>query len=206
MSDKQMTMIIGALLLLVTGLLLTMPLNMSLKLKKQSSIVRLHTLSGRFFCSGVVISGTKILTAAHCVSDGTEPIEVKTAENKSLGVIGIPAAANPRSDVAIIFGDFTQFEADLIDTNANSIDTAFRSNIKSCGFPQGGKLTCFEMSDLGKYYFFYTSKDGGLWPGMSGGPVYNSDGKVIGVNSAVTEKENIFAPIVELEAMLGIRL
>lgn len=182
-----------------------------IKPAKFPSTIRLHTADGRFFCSGAVINDTTAITAAHCIVDNfgffmalsRKPIAIYTANGVNSYVVALPKAASPAADVGIIYGDFRNFEKQPIQKNANKIHEAFTLGAKACGFPWGGKLTCFSVSKLGKYFFHYTSTDGGLWPGMSGGPVVDNNGLLIGVNSAVSEKENIYAPIVEIDAMLG---
>lgn len=189
--------------------------NSSITDKRFSSIIRLHDISGRFFCSAVVVSDTIAITAAHCIQRpvgffqmalSQEPIRVYLDDGLPSFVYAFPLAANGRADVGVIQGDFRNFKKSEIETDAVKVYEAFTSKVTACGFPWGGKLTCFDMEKLGKFYFSYTAKDGSLYPGMSGGPVFNSDGKVVGINSAVSESANILAPIVEIEEMLNIKL
>jgi hypothetical protein len=135
-----------------------------------------------------------------------EPIRVHLDNGNPSFVWALPLAANGRADVGVITGDFRSFTQSAIETNAAKVYDAFTDKVTACGFAWGGSLSRFKMSKLGKYFFYYTATDGSLYPGMSGGPVFNKDGKVVGVNSAVSENANVLAPIVELESMLRIKL
>lgn len=186
---------------------------------KYSSIVRLHTEDGRFFCSGVVISKNLILTAAHCLQDfnplpgiipdelNKAPIEIRTSVNSKTNTYGMAYKAYSRADIGVIVGDFSQFETAPIEKDTEKIHKAFTNSITACGFPYGGSKACFTNTNLGKFFFHYTSTDGALFPGMSGGPVVDSStGKIVGVNSAVSGDANIYAPIIALEELLGISI
>jgi S1-C subfamily serine protease len=188
--------------------------------KKYSAIVRLHTLDGRFFCSGVVVSAGKILTAGHCVLApnpfpglipdhiSKKPIQIRTSDNIIVGVFAVPLNANSTTDIAVLVGDFTKFDIAEVEKDTLEIHNSFYKDkyIKACGFPYGGNFVCITAVDTAKYSIYYGSYDGGLWPGMSGGPVFNKHGKIIGLNQAVSKDMNIYSPLVALEELFKIKI
>lgn len=176
------------------------------RIPQNHSIVRLHTLEGQFFCSGVVVGRHTIFTAAHCV-DGADQISVRGEDGKPLGVVAKVAGANGRADFAILRGDFRRFAARPADIDPRSIMKDIQSNkrkIIACGYPWAGKLFCSTVTDR-VVMNFQIAGEGSLWPGMSGGPVIDAaTGHVIGVNSAMSGSKMIFTPLVEIYAALDV--
>lgn len=165
-------------------------------------IIRLYGPTGFFTCSGTVISKTIIVTAAHCLGGpgGFTPIlEVRAADEKPRGILGLVAGANPNSDLAVIRGNFQDFENKRLIINTNEIIRIFQSPTKhliTCGYPHGGDLTCVPLLNPKQYLFQFTGS-GFLYPGMSGGPVIDTDtGSIIAVNTAVMENEHLDATLV----------
>lgn len=179
-----------------------------------TSIVRLHDVStGRFFCSGVVISKTEILTAAHCVvresffgADIVRRVEIRSIDGQPLGLFAELINANPRQDVALLSGTFDVFDHMNVETRPQAIENSFlhSSHLKACGYPAGGALVCSTISRAKHMNFGFTA-DGWLYPGMSGGPVIDEDtGLVIAVNTAVADDRVYLSPTVELYNQLGL--
>lgn len=204
--------LVTALLGLCIGLLLVSKAGINKPRAKlahiDTSIVRLHDVeTGRFFCSGVVISDTLILTAAHCVVresffgvDVIRRVEIRTLDGKPLGLYAELQAANPRQDVALLTGSFDAFDKQEVETNPQAIEDSFlhSRHLKACGYPAGGLLTCSAITKASHMNFGFTA-DGWLYPGMSGGPVIDEEtGKVIGVNTAVADTRVYLSPTVEL--------
>ncbi len=178
-----------------------------------TSIVRLHDVStGRFFCSGVVISRNMLLTAAHCiVREGffgvevVQQVNIRTADGRDMGLIAILVGANPRQDVAVLGGDFSLFDHMDVEIAPKQLEHAYlHSAIKACGYPEGGELVCTDVTHVAHFGFGF-SADGFLYPGMSGGPVIDeATDKVIGVNTAVMESRIYLSPTIELYKQIGL--
>lgn len=173
-------------------------------------------INGKGFCSGLVISDTEVLTAAHCVVAFNMYGELLTA--KDVVVQSIPVndelliapsevvAFQGRQDVAILIGDYKGFSKIKIETNPNKDILVSNYNIASCGFPYGGELVCYRLKNPGKMgdMIFFS---GQMYAGMSGGPVIDlNTGTVYAVNHAVMPNYVVVAPIVNLfESVVEVR-
>jgi S1-C subfamily serine protease len=148
----------------------------------QRAVVRL-SVNGVFFCSGVVIGGNYILTASHCIVDaetGVMKDEVVTVEgdNGRVTVVAKPVGINLRMDWGLLHGNFTSIPA----ARLISTELTHEKNLKACGFPQGNhKVYCADLKQDGNDLFLLKTK-GLVWPGMSGGPVFDPAGNVVALN------------------------
>lgn len=186
----------------------------ALERQLDTSIVRLHDLQGRFFCSGVVISESRILTAAHCIlreslfgMEAVPKVEIRTQSNSPRQLYATPEADNDREDIAILKGDFRGLQVRPIIVDSAKLNSIFMnpdSKIIACGYPAGGPLRCSHVDQVDRMLFFFSAR-GWLYPGMSGGPVFDGSGNVIAVNQAVTEIGRIIvSPLIELFDNLGL--
>jgi S1-C subfamily serine protease len=170
---------------------------------KPLGIVRLHeVVSGHFVCTGFVIGKTTLFTAAHCIPLEMT-LEVRAADGKRTGIIAIAVGGNPRADLAIMRGRLKSFTPLLYTSDPkailNNIEGSSRK-ITACGYPYGGSLLCVPVTNR-RMYAFHIAGDGYLYPGMSGGPVFDEETKtVIALNSAVNETSILIAPLVEIYA------
>lgn len=168
--------------------------------KKLPGIVRLSTKDGQFFCSGAVISDTEVLTAAHCINPYTRDMTISSipVKGKVYETPGTATMFNPRSDTAIVTGNFKEFSKLKFDSNPEDDILLHDYDLAACGFPYAGRLVCYRLSDPIKMVDVIGAK-GQLYAGMSGGPVIDmATGTIYAVNHAVTESIVLIAPIISL--------
>ncbi len=183
--------------------------------EKHSSLVRLER--GYFFCSGVVVSDTMLITAAHCVSNNFMGMSVLTEETmtvksdpaynpNTIEVTGTAIKANGSADFAIVQGDFRQFRKAKVTTDVRML-FGLSEKIVACGFPYGAESVCYPMSKPphrpGNRTFSF-GRHGYLYPGMSGGPVLDREtNTVFAVNSAMANDDvAMLAPLIGLWRLL----
>lgn len=156
-------------------------------------LIRIHNENGEFVCSGSIVSSRYLLTAAHCISDedgnlSNEIFKIHVLMGDGTVVIfdGRAASVNHSSDNALIIGWFTKLSTMRL--ALGNVDSIQRSqHVVACGFPYGSKEDiCYVISPVSQQYFFQMASRGYLYPGMSGGPVWDVENQAaIGVNSAV---------------------
>lgn len=180
---------------------------------KDSPVVRLHDLrTGRFFCSGTVISEHLIVTAAHCIQEYVKNevvVSVKTSQNVNVNVSASVAGSNQQADYALLYGNFDKFNVMKISTDVPSILAAFYgpgARLIACGFPYAGPLVCSPVVSAAPFFFGIQS-EGFLYPGMSGGPVIDlMTGNLVACNQASTENHIILSPLINLFDSLNIKV
>jgi len=206
MKGIAIGLILSAAAILATSALTPKTAAVKLENIKYGAIVRLHDKeSGRFFCSGTVVGPHHVFTAAHCTQFVGYTVDVRPSNGLSIGNYAVVQAMNERGDVAMLKGNFSQFDIIPMEQNPAAIVESLKSNnLMLCGYPWSGKLYCNRFDYKGPYIF----QLGGLayaYPGMSGGPLLDlNTGKVIGCTSNVTEAglTNI-SPAVEIDALLS---
>lgn len=173
------------------------------------SIVRLYR-EDRFFCSGVVVGGNYLLTASHCLVDEDGHInseEIKVVNDDGSVVVKAKAVGiNLRLDWGLIRGDFSKIPGALV------VETGFNPlpAVAACGYPQGAKaLTCQVLMPYVNDGFLIKCRPGGmLFPGMSGGPVFDGEGHLVGLNVQVYKASSgggtAYSPTTGILACFGI--
>lgn len=96
-------------------------------------------------------------------------------------------------DYAVIIGDFKKFETLPL---ARGFDVRSGDLLRACGYA-GSKNppVCIDFTAISNYEFLYLGR-GYLVKGMSGGPVINGNGEVVGINAKVKANTVIMSPIV----------
>lgn len=148
-------------------------------------------------CSAVVISDTLALTAAHCVLAPKPPVNIfdvlsnkqfkypeLTFELQQNGIVlPVIAKAGNGVDFAILKGDFKGFKKAVITKEAMfDMETEY----VSCGYPRLRKHPlCIKLGKPVINHFDLMGFKAGIVPGMSGGPVYNDSGELVGLNITI---------------------
>jgi len=173
-------------------------------------------------CTGVWVSETEIVTAAHCVAgeEGMDPVGEKAyyVINKEVKeVMGDPAALHKgkvvafdeEHDVSLIKADEGGLPAHEVASLASEMP-ALGEHVYSVGHPKGmywtyaeGTVSAYrggESSEIGKVIQVNAT----IWFGNSGGGVFDSGGNLVGICSRLTRVPfmNYYAHVDYVKKML----
>lgn len=143
-------------------------------------------------CSGALISDQLILTAWHCVS-AARPIHVGWSDNPEESLDAFVVAADSNRDLAILQLEkkVTKPILQILEEKGTLVEG---DAIATIGHPMGAGLDKGGLKEGHSYIMSsgivsrvgpnHIITDMAVNPGNSGGPVFNSDGKIIAVVSA----------------------
>lgn len=140
---------------------------------KFGAVIKLHLFleEGEGYCSGVVVDATHAFTAAHCTPGLITDKTFATDETETSHVNITDYHANTRGDYAVLIGDFSKFNALLVETRRPVVVSLIKQPVSPCGYPMGQKdLVCTEAVVLSPMDSSMVAV-GEMYPGMSGGPV-----------------------------------
>lgn len=157
---------------------------------KKLSIQKDHTFrisgfspGGDWVCTAFVISDSEAVTARHCVLPLIfGPLGMLLDDDaQELKVIYVDHI----NDMAVIRGDFKARQKLTL-----SVKLAVPGDtVTACGFPMGIRIKRCATTQVTHVDLFTTRLAGPLIPGMSGGPVLNEEGQVVGINSLAYPQE-----------------
>ncbi len=172
--------------------------------KNHGEVVRLVGPTGYTFCSGSVLSDNTLITAAHCIGSwqttgfvvNNSVIEIRPASDISSGTSGTVSAYDTSTDIAWIKGDFKIYKKFRYLDSPQGLEELKQSEkfYTTCGFPLGGDLYCVDMTFVDQHEFSWLMI-GVILPGMSGGPVFTSEGVQVAMNSRVILNHSLVTPI-----------
>jgi hypothetical protein len=173
---------------------------------------------GDFRCTAAVVDAAYAVTAAHCVVNGSglgleSGMSVTDITSTHYGDVKVVGLVH-RLDYALIYGDFSNFRKFRIKHKKLELNTmqsqlairnvAYPEEYQACGYPMGARTkNCVTFVPLASWGFQVIGT-GQLFPGMSGGPVTDSSGALVGVNSAVYADKSIISPVVGIFSAFGV--
>jgi len=179
------------------------------------TVIALFDAEGRFRCSAVWV-GDRILTAHHCKYDDSQDLSYSTYSfySESLGVwtnffTATIVAENKEQDVMLLEpnGDLPYHRNAMVSPR----DPSRGEIIYPFGHPWGigyyfseGRVVAPHKVGALEPNMNWMLHNGPIFPGMSGGPVYNVEGDVLGVNSFIYNGEENLAGAVHTQSIRDI--
>lgn len=167
-------------------------------------------------CSAVVVSNKSAITAAHCVTSNLAPlakalglkitlpqIKMMLEQNGNVTPVTLYGEMSGAGvDVAYVQADFTKFsKAPISDAALFDMTTEYRS----CGHPHYRKKpVCLALGKPRSNHYHLTIFNAGIQSGMSGGPVFDDKGRLVGINIAISPRDSGGGSLVQpLAGLLG---
>lgn len=152
----------------------------------QRSVVTVR--SKESWCTGFVIGITRAVTAQHCV-----------AGSNGVLVDGLPARVlRESSNLALL--DTQVLDKPVLKLAKSSPKQG--DSVASFGHAFGGPSLVYQRQVAGYLLTGYMLLDGVISPGMSGGPVVNTAGEVVGINEATNQHVAAITPLADLKKFL----
>jgi len=121
--------------------------------------------------------------------------EVIDSNGSATGITAVAIANMDRRDFGLIRGDFRNFEKLTVD---KEFKVKKGDKLKACGFPGSVKpAICIDFEAVSQYDFSYAGISMFV-PGISGGPVLNSEGVVVGIAVASAGEYSFITPSIGL--------
>lgn len=158
--------------------------------------------------TGFIIDENVIVTNNHVISGENKVITVMGHDSMKMYEAEV-VATDQTADVAIIklknWDEFKNHMHPKILSWGNSNDLKVGQNVWSMGNPYGLGWTVAQgiishkSRPLGSKNRYFLQTTTAIYPGNSGGPLFDDDGKVIGVNTAIVGREGYFGMAIPAE-------
>jgi len=161
--------------------------------------------------SGMIISGDGFILTNNHVVDGPEDMDILIVLHNGMEEQGQVVGRDPRNDLAVLKIEAEHLKAvrfeDTPDVrvgqwtfvvgnpfgmaNALGRSSVTVGNVSAVGRSLTGPLTNWGRDDRDLYYGNLIETSAAINPGNSGGPLFNLDGKVIGVVAAIETRSGV---------------
>lgn len=164
---------------------------------KHSAVIKIEKINEPGVCSAFVVSDELAVTAAHCltppvkkpvVSDEgwkNDSFRVYNSVGENLFLVVKPIWIRRFPDFATLQGNFKDFNK--LKLKVDSVDIKKGHTIYVCGFPGGIAPAICNVGELTGTSYFSGVTNAYMSMGMSGGPVFDKDYRVIGLNASRQE-------------------
>jgi V8-like Glu-specific endopeptidase len=166
---------------------------------KHSAVIKIEHTVSLGTCTAFVVDDTTAVTARHCLKDPTFDVKpsidgimkgryeqnyftVYNSKGVKTFLTVKPFSEAVHADIAFLRGDFKDFNKLTMDVAGFTLKEG--DEVDACGFAGGYEPPICSHGAFKGTMSFMGKMNAYLAKGMSGGPVFNKFGKVIGVNSS----------------------